>query len=89
MCRPHQSGPPFPEGSIRGQHDRSGFITGGNHLEQQIGPTLVDGRIAQLIEKEKTGTKITLERCFSSAQSRRERNGRQVVYLLLGNKTKN
>ena len=27
-----KEGAPFPEGSIRGQHDRSGFITGSNHL---------------------------------------------------------
>ncbi len=45
-------GAPFPEGRIRGQHDRSGFITGSDHLEQQIGPALVDGQIAQLIEEE-------------------------------------
>ena len=43
---------PFPEGSIRGDHDRSKFITGGDNLEQQIGTTLVDGQIAQLIEEE-------------------------------------
>ena len=73
QCVVHiNQGAPFPEGSIRGQHDRSGFITGSNHLEQQIGPALVDGQIAQLIEKEKTGTNITLERCFSWARSRRE-----------------
>ena len=42
-------GAPFPEDSIRGQHDRPGFITGCDHLEQQVGPALVDGQIAQLI----------------------------------------
>ena len=42
---------PFPEGPIRGDHDRSNFITGGDNLEQQIGTMLVDGQIAQLIEK--------------------------------------
>ena len=57
-----EQGAPFPEGSIRSQHDRSDFITGGDNLEQQIGPTLVDGQIAQLIEEEKTGTDITSER---------------------------
>jgi hypothetical protein len=44
---------PLSEGSIRGDHDRSRFITGGDNLEQQIGTTLVDGQIAQLIEEEK------------------------------------
>ena len=53
-----EQGAPFPEGSIRGQHDRSGFITGSDHLEQQIGPALVDGQIAQLIEEEKSGTDV-------------------------------
>ena len=67
-----EQGAPFPEDSIRGQHDRAGFITGRDHLEQQIGPALVDGQIAQLIEKEKTGTNITFERFFSWARSRRE-----------------
>src|SRR5208337_4667986 len=59
-----KQGAPFPEGSIRGQHDRSGFITGSDHLEQQIGPALVDGQIAQLIEEEKGGTDINFE-CFA------------------------
>ena len=54
-----KQGAPFPEGSIRGEHDRSGFITGSDHLEQQIGPALVDGQIAQLIEEEKTGTDVS------------------------------
>jgi len=45
---------PFPEGTIRGDHDRSDFITGGDNLEQQIGPALVDGQIVQLIEEETT-----------------------------------
>ena len=35
---------PFPEGSIRGDHDRSNFIAGGDNLEQQIGPALSMGR---------------------------------------------
>ena len=51
-----KQGAPFPEGSIRGQHDRAGFITGSNYLEQQVGPALVDGQIAQLIEKENLRT---------------------------------
>ena len=51
---------PFPEGSIRGDHDRSHFITGGDNLEQQIGPMLVDGRIAQLIEKVTERVVVTL-----------------------------
>ena len=56
-----EQGAPFPEGSIRGQHDRSGFITSGNHLEQQIGPALVDGQITQFIEQEEVGTGIGLQ----------------------------
>ncbi len=61
---------PFPVRSIRGDHDRSRFITGGDNLEQQIGPLLVDGQIAQLIEEEKTGTCISSERFLGSAQQR-------------------
>ena len=50
---------PFPKGTIRGDHDRSNFITGGDNLEQQIGPALVDGPIAQLIEEE-TDTTVAI-----------------------------
>ena len=50
---------PLPEGTIRGNHDRSNFISGGDNLEQHIGPLPVDGQIAQLIEEEKTGTHLT------------------------------
>jgi hypothetical protein len=53
---------PFLERTICGDHDRSNFITDGDNLEQQIGTTLVDGQIAQLIEEEKTGTDKTSER---------------------------
>jgi len=49
----------FPEGSIRGDPDRSNFITGGDNLEQQIGPALVDGQIAQLTE-EKADTTVAI-----------------------------
>jgi hypothetical protein len=52
----------FPEKTIRGDHDRSNFITGGDNLEQQIG-TLVDGQIAQLIEEENTGADKTFNAC--------------------------
>jgi hypothetical protein len=41
---------------IRGDHDRSNFITSGDNLEQQIGPALVAGQIAQLIEEENETT---------------------------------
>ena len=49
------------------KHDRSGFITGGDHLEQQIGSALVDGQIAQLIEEEKTGTDVSSQRVAQHA----------------------
>ena len=62
-----EEGAPFPEGSIRGQHDRSGFITGSNHLEQQVGPALVDGQIAQLIEEKNLRTDVTFESFGQSA----------------------
>src|SRR6185312_5599647 len=57
-----EQGAPFPERSIRAQDDRAGFITGGNYLEQQVGPALVDGQIAQLIEEEKTGADVSAQR---------------------------
>jgi hypothetical protein len=50
---------PFSKGMIRGDHNRSNFITGGDNLEQQIGPALVDRQIDQLIEEEKTGANVT------------------------------
>ncbi len=55
---------PFPEGSIRGDHDRSQFITGGDNLEQLIGSALVDGQIVQLIEEENE-TAIAIVSCIS------------------------
>jgi hypothetical protein len=67
---------PVPEGSVRGDHDRSGFITGGDNPEQQIGSTLVDGQKVQLIEEEMTGTHET----FSA---------RVLIYRSTLNKTKN
>jgi hypothetical protein len=67
---------PFPEGPIRGDHDRSEFITGDDKLEQQIGTTLVDGQIAQLIEEERTGKREAFETCTP-------------IYRFTGNKTKN
>jgi hypothetical protein len=55
---------PFQEWSIRGDHDRSHFITGDDKLKQQVSPLLVDGQLASLIEEEKTGTDISSE-CFA------------------------
>ena len=67
---------PFPEGMIRGDRDRSNCITGGDNLEQQIGTTLADGRIAQLIEEEKTVKHETF-------------NAYAPIYPFSGNETKN
>jgi hypothetical protein len=67
---------PVPEGSIRGDHDRSQFTTGGDNLEQQIGSTLVDGQIVQLIEEENTANQKTF-------------NVSVLIYHLSGIKTKN
>src|SRR5208337_2346014 len=36
-----KEGAPFPESAIGRQDNRSGFVTGSNHLEQQVGPALV------------------------------------------------
>jgi hypothetical protein len=49
-------GAPLPEGSIRSQHDRSDFMTGGDTLEQRMRSALVDGQIVQLIEEENETT---------------------------------
>ena len=43
---------PFPEGTIRGQHDRPLFIAEGDDLEEQIGTCLVNRQVAQLVEDE-------------------------------------
>ena len=67
---------PLPERSIRGDHDRTQFITGGDNLEHQVGPLLVDGQIDQLIEEEKTRKHETLD-------------GYALMYHLAGNETKN
>jgi hypothetical protein len=67
---------PFPEGTIRGDHDRSNSTAGGDNLEQQIGTTLIDGQIAQLIEEEKTVKHETF-------------NASALIYRSSGNKTNN
>src|SRR5207249_3994363 len=56
-----KEGAPVPEGSIRGQDDRAEFITGSNHLEQQVGPALVDRQIAQLVKEENLRTDVSFE----------------------------
>src|SRR5271163_855876 len=71
-----KEGAPFPEGSIRGQHDRSGFVTGSNHLEQQVGPALVDRQIAQLIKEENLRTDVRLE---GVGQQAVDLSGSQVI----------
>jgi hypothetical protein len=53
-----EEGSPFSEGSIGGDHNRSGFILGSHNLEQQVGPAFVDRQIAQLIEEEKLRTDV-------------------------------
>ena len=40
------------EGSIRGEHDRSGLIAGRHDLEQQVCASLVDRQVTQLVEEE-------------------------------------
>jgi hypothetical protein len=64
---------PFPEGSIRDNHDRSDFITGGDNLEQSIGSTLVDGQIAQLIEEKKTAQPKIFSACVLMPRSARNK----------------
>ncbi len=59
----------MPEESIRSQHDRSDFVTGGDTLEQLIGSALVDGQIVQLIEEENETT------FRSSREQNEERDG--------------
>ena len=41
---------PVTEGTIRGDHDRSGLVAGRDDLKQQVGTAFVDGQIAQLIQ---------------------------------------
>ncbi len=43
---------PVAEGTIRGDHDRSGLVAGGDDLEHQVRTAFVDGQIAQFIEEE-------------------------------------
>ena len=42
---------PVTEGTIRGDHDRSGLISGRHDLEQQVGTAFVDGQVAQFIKE--------------------------------------
>ena len=52
---------PFAEFAIGRNDDRSGFITGSNDLEHEVRTAFVDGKISQLIEKEKFRSDILAE----------------------------
>jgi hypothetical protein len=81
---------PFPERSIRGDHDRSHFITGGDNPEQQVGATLADGQIAQLMEDEKTGKDETFNACVLMYRSTRNKTKNKTEFLMhLETKRKN
>ena len=53
--------PQSPEFPIRRDDDRSGFVAGSDDLEHQVGTSFVDGKISQLIEKEKFRSDIFAE----------------------------
>ena len=42
-----QNQSPFFEDAIRRQDERTGFIAGGDDLEQQIGSAFIDGQVTQ------------------------------------------
>jgi hypothetical protein len=49
------------EGLVGGKHDGSLFIASANDLEEQIGPMLVDGQIAQFVQDQQAGFEVALE----------------------------
>ncbi len=81
---------PFPKGTIRGNHDRSNFITGGDNLEQQIGPALVNGQIVQLIEEENETTIAIVTRISGGSMivdpSDEKKGGRGFEFCACANK---
>ena len=52
---------PIPESAIRRDDDRTGFIAGCDDLRHQVSTSFVDGKISQLIEKEKFRSNILAE----------------------------
>jgi hypothetical protein len=75
-----------PKGSIRSQHVRSDFVTGGDTLEQLIGSTLVDGQIFQLIEEENETTFAIVTRVSGGSMivhSHEEKKGGRVWLRVL------
>ena len=44
-------GPVF-ETEVGGEHDAGTFVSGGNHVEEEFGPGLAGGDVAQLIENQ-------------------------------------
>jgi hypothetical protein len=77
---------PLPEWSIRSQHDRSDFMTGGDTLEQLIGSALVDGQIVQLIDEENETTIVIVTRISGDSMivhpSEEKKGGRMWLRVL-------
>ena len=44
-----EDGGPLLEGFVGGEHDGTAFVAGADALEEQIGPALVDGQVADLV----------------------------------------
>ena len=50
-----QDGSPVSEGPVGGDHDGATFIPVGDDLEEEFGPLLVHGEIAEFIDDEQPG----------------------------------
>ena len=55
---------PVLEYAIGGDRDRGAFVALADDLEQQVGPGLVDGEIAEFVEDQQPGSDIASEVAF-------------------------
>ena len=62
-----EDGGPLFEGFVGGEDDGAAFITGADDLEQEVGPALVYGEIADFIEDEEGGCSVAAQFGFEGA----------------------
>ena len=62
-----EDGGPLLEGLVGGEPDGTAFVACADDLEQEIGPALVDGQVADLIEDQKRRGRVFAQLGFERA----------------------
>ena len=64
-----EDGGPLFEGLVGGQDDGAAFVAGADDLEEQVGPALVDGQVADFIKDEQGGAGVFAQFGFECRRS--------------------